>query len=74
MSQKRDKLSKKILEFVQAQPGYDNLTREKIRTGLNEGTFTAIYGKDEMAGIFGFGSDIDLTFADCKELETIEWI
>lgn len=58
MSDKRDKLSKKVLEFVKAQPGYNHQERGKIMTAFKIDTFTVIYGKNEMARIIGIGKEL----------------
>ena len=74
MSAKKEKLRKKVAEFLKAQPGHNPEEQEKLWASCkNDESCTVIYGKDEMAGIMGIGETVDLAFADFKEWEKKLW-
>jgi hypothetical protein len=65
MSAKIDKLSKKVLEFVIAQPEYDPQQGEKIHVFFEDKrNFIVIYGKTETTGIMGCGTTVGQAFED----------
>jgi len=78
MSDKKDKLRKQVMNFIRSQPGYKQEKQEHLWLTFENETYIVRYGKDEMAGIMGFGKDIDLAFADFerswKQLNGFEWI
>ena len=78
MSAKKEKLRKMVAEFLKAQPGYNPENPEKLWASSKNDSYTVIYGKDEMAGIMGFGDNVDSAFSDFvrswNQLKGFEWI
>lgn len=79
MSDEKEKLKARVIEFVQAQPGYDAKKHEQLRAFCDDQEgYTVIYGKDEMSGIMGVGYTPGNAFKDFErswaQLNGFEWI
>ena len=78
MSLTKDKLRKKVLGFIEAQPGYLQQKQEKLWLNFEKEGFIIIYGTNEIIGIWGFGYSIDSAYDDFVKswirLKGFEWI
>ena len=79
MSDEKEKLKRRVIEFVKAQPGYDEQVHEQLRAFCDDKEgYTVIYGNDEMSGIMGLGETPGLAFKDFErsweELNGFTWI
>jgi hypothetical protein len=65
MSDKKDLLKKRVLEFVKEQPGYNEKKHEKLDAFCeDEDTYMVVYGDNFWSGIAGQGSTPELAYID----------
>ena len=65
MSDKKEALKRRVLEFVKAQAGYDEKKHEKLDAFCEDkDTYMVIYGENLWSGIAGTGITPDLAYND----------
>lgn len=72
-------LKKRVIEFIQTQPGYDQIKNESVTVTYSESDdFFILAGDNIQEGISGFGETPDLAFDDFVEnwerWKGAEWI
>ena len=79
MSDKKEDLKRRVLEFVKGQPGYDEKKHEKLDAFCEDkNTYMVIYGDNLWSGIAGTGDTPDLAYSDFvrswERYKGFEWI
>jgi hypothetical protein len=59
--EQKEELQKKVLQFVQKQPGY---THQELKVMCDKTDFFILYGGSLKAGIAGFGTTPECAFDD----------
>ena len=77
--EQKEKLIKRVMEFVKEQEGYDPATHEKLKAFCeNKNTWAVTYGDDIVKGIAGFGETPEKAFEDFVRswnyFKGFEWI
>lgn len=64
MSVSKNKLRKKVLSFISAQPGHNQENQEKWWLTVENGSFIIMYRKDDIAEVLGFEKSVYLAYHD----------
>lgn len=72
-------LKSKVLNFLEAQIGFELYKNEELRAFREDPqNLGVIFGRNLQAGIAGFGEDVDRTYGDFvrswKELQGFKWL